>query len=1251
MHTPVRGLIALAAMVAALVATTPAWSATFGVTQLTDAVDADTGDAVCDSDLGVAGSQCTLRAAIQQANASTGADQIALPAGVYLRSLFGVGEDASAFGDLDVASEIEITGVGVDQTEIVGRGRQGFSDRVFDVHPGASLTVSDLQLAGGNLSSGLTSVDDAGGAVRNRGNFVANRARLYGSWAAGGGGGLYNAGEATLIDSEVLSNAGMVGFSVHVLAPGGGVLNETGATLTLERSTVALNTAYEGTGIYNRGTATITQSTIAENRGDSDGGEAVIVSTSQLALRESTVAGSFLREVASQLVVNAGSATLERTILDGITGLGTCTGVGAGMSLGYNASNDGTCGSDPTDLVVAAGQLRPLDAYGGPTRTMPPQPGSAIVDAGGSRCSATDQRGKARNDGQCDIGSTELQPDDFFLSAGRAESVTIADEGDPGDSNVVEVEVRLDAPAPHAITVDWATADSGSGAFLATENVDYVKSSGSLVFPVGSQVQKIRVPVVGDLLVEHDEKFEVRLSNAVGATIRRRVDHPWIRNDDIPPRLDGDLASTREGDPADAVRQTCEFVLVLSGRRMLGDGWIEYWTADKSAVAGEDYVAVPTTRVNVPGSTALPEEFRISVPILGDREDEPASEYFYLGFTASNNITIGFHLGECRIRDDDPLSAFVESLVASEGNSGTTPARFWIRLNKPADVVTAVEYTTAEGTDSSLPWYTPAQSGVDFVPESGTVTFNVGQDAVPVDIDVIGDTNPEDHEYFKLVISSTDASIDVREAFAVIADDDVDAAPPTVAASLSADPNAAGWHREAVTVTITADDGTGSGVDSIYYRVNGAQPPAPVTSPILIDQEGVNTITFWAVDARGNASAESELVVRLDKTAPSIAASRSPAANSNGWNNEDVTAEFSASDGLSGLATAATGSHLFDTEGANQSASFSATDLAGNSAERTVGDVSIDKTDPSITAARSPAANASGWNKETVTGSYSASDALSGLADPASGDHLFSTEGAGQSRTFTVSDLAGNSSSASVSDVNVDKTAPSIAASRAPAANANGWNNVNVTGSYTASDALSGLADPASGEHVFSTDGAGQAHTFSVIDRAGNSASASVTDVSIDKTAPQVTIVSPEARTYAVGQVVLADYVCADPLSGLVDCVGTVADGAAIDTSAGSHLFAVNANDQAGNAARVTVAYFAGSALDDFLAEFKALIRQGRYDAALKLAIAFFREHPEAKCELLDRIEASIRADTRLTQTQKTRALQLTQSVRRLLGC
>ena len=84
-------------------------------------------------------------------------------------------------------------------------------------------------------------------------------------------------------------------------------------------------------------------------------------------------------------------------------------------------------------------------------------------------------------------------------------------------------------------------------------------------------------------------------------------------------------------------------------------------------------------------------------------------------------------------------------------------------------------------------------------------------------------------------------------------------------------------------------------------------------------------------------------------------------------------------------------------------------------------------------------------------------------------------------------------------------------------------------------------------------------------------------DSTSDTTAPTATIASPsDGATYTKGQSVTASYLCADEAggSGVASCVGTVADGEAINTATvGSHTFTVTALDNAGNSFAVTHTY------------------------------------------------------------------------------
>src|SRR2546428_469029 len=97
-----RFLFTLASL---LLAAAPAVAATFTVNDTTDTVDAALGDGMC----ATAGGTCTLRAAIQEANALPGPDTIMVPAGTCLLTIEGRDDDLAATGDLDIPDDVTIT--------------------------------------------------------------------------------------------------------------------------------------------------------------------------------------------------------------------------------------------------------------------------------------------------------------------------------------------------------------------------------------------------------------------------------------------------------------------------------------------------------------------------------------------------------------------------------------------------------------------------------------------------------------------------------------------------------------------------------------------------------------------------------------------------------------------------------------------------------------------------------------------------------------------------------------------------------------------------------------------------------------------------------------------------------------------------------------------------------------------------------------------------------------------------------------
>jgi hypothetical protein len=94
------------------------------------------------------------------------------------------------------------------------------------------------------------------------------------------------------------------------------------------------------------------------------------------------------------------------------------------------------------------------------------------------------------------------------------------------------------------------------------------------------------------------------------------------------------------------------------------------------------------------------------------------------------------------------------------------------------------------------------------------------------------------------------------------------------------------------------------------------------------------------------------------------------------------------------------------------------------------------------------------------------------------------------------------------------------------------------------------------------------------MDAADNQSAASAT-LNIDRTPPALTVAWPAGgAVFLLNAQAWASYACADTLSGLASCAGSVANGAAIDTSSpGTKSFVVNAADRADNTASITAVY------------------------------------------------------------------------------
>ncbi|HOP22327.1 MAG TPA: hypothetical protein PK055_06065 [Gammaproteobacteria bacterium] len=115
----------------------------FNVTTTDDLPDNMPGNGICSVNNS---SDCSLRAAIIEANLNAGIDIINIPNGVYQLTFVGAFENSAVSGDLDITDSVNINGSDENLTIIDGI----LADRVFHLHGGQGVNANTLSLS--NLS-------------------------------------------------------------------------------------------------------------------------------------------------------------------------------------------------------------------------------------------------------------------------------------------------------------------------------------------------------------------------------------------------------------------------------------------------------------------------------------------------------------------------------------------------------------------------------------------------------------------------------------------------------------------------------------------------------------------------------------------------------------------------------------------------------------------------------------------------------------------------------------------------------------------------------------------------------------------------------------------------------------------------------------------------------------------------------------------------------------------------------------------
>ncbi|MGD8518472.1 MAG: Calx-beta domain-containing protein, partial [Anaerolineae bacterium] len=334
---------------------------------------------------------------------------------------------------------------------------------------------------------------------------------------------------------------------------------------------------------------------------------------------------------------------------------------------------------------------------------------------------------------------TLTQPTSATLATATAVLLIVDNEGEPtlsiadaaaGESDgILALDVSLSFASDQDVSVDYATHDGPPGPGGATAGADYTETHGILTIPAGSLEGQIEVDIQSDNVYEGDEVLAVELSDPAHASLTDALAQGTIVDDDSPPTIAFQAAdyAVGEGEAGGYAAIT----VTLSGATAL-TATVGYDTQDGTA-GPADYISATGT-LTLPAGTSTA---TLHVDLLDDPLYE-LDETFLVTLRDPLHAKLGDAQATATIVDDDepPQIAFETDLYLVDEEAVT--ATLTVTLSGPTAVTATVGYATTDGPPPA-----GAQAGEDYVPISGTLTFQAGETQQAIAIPLLDDTQPE----------------------------------------------------------------------------------------------------------------------------------------------------------------------------------------------------------------------------------------------------------------------------------------------------------------------------------------------------------------------------------------------------------------------------------------------------------------------------------------------------------------------------
>jgi uncharacterized repeat protein (TIGR01451 family) len=266
-----------------------------------------------------------------------------------------------------------------------------------------------------------------------------------------------------------------------------------------------------------------------------------------------------------------------------------------------------------------------------------------------------------------------------------------------------------------------------------------------------------------------------------------------------------------------------------------------------STFASWTQISGPTFTCNTPspGATGT---ISCTIGILPGFDGKTTAAEFALALNTSGQVTNSVSVSSTTT---DPLpgnnvSSFpsaskvsIDDVTVTEGNSGTSPAVFTVRLQPASAVLAAtVDYQVVGVT---------AFSGSDFLPNAGTLTFQAGETQKTITVAIVGDVIAEEIETYSVLLSNAvNATLDDPTGIGTIVDNDSGGpSVPSVQIGNVAVPEGNGTSNITFTATLSA---TSTTVSRVRWQTQDGTATAgadyTASSGELVFQPGDLTKTF-----------------------------------------------------------------------------------------------------------------------------------------------------------------------------------------------------------------------------------------------------------------------------------------------------------------------------------------------------------------------------------------------------------------------